>query len=255
MNEYNFPVNLQPIFLSDGKEIEKRRAVVRTDTMRTLGIVSDGYGLVKHEDVIDSFREAGKEYGVLEKISLTKEGAHLFYEMTFPKVEIEVKKGDLIKMMMIAKNSYNGLNSLQVIFGAYRLVCENGMILGTQFLSFNYRHVGDVGGLNQGIIKDSYSNYIRLFGERMPQITRMARVEIIDPKRIFSKEVVSLPEYLREQAVLSFEAENDRTVWGYYNALTYAITHKTRSTNPAVGIAYGIEAWKAAEKALNGGII
>src|SRR5205814_8078706 len=93
---YDFPVELQPIYLEGNREIKKQKAVVRTDTMDTLGIVSDGYGLIKHGQVIDSFREASLKFGVQEKISLTNNGARLFYQMTFPKVQLEVAKGDIV---------------------------------------------------------------------------------------------------------------------------------------------------------------
>ena len=186
---YDFPVELQPIYLTDQKVIDKKKAVVRTDTNEPLGIVSDDYGLVKHSTVIDSFREAGREYGVEEKITLARNGAQLFYQMTFPKIEMEVQKGDIVRMMMIAKNSYNGMNSLQVIFGAFRLVCSNGMILGTQFISFNYKHIGNVGGMNDALItnqyQDAYAQYIKLFGERSPMIKDMSRKLVIQTGREF----------------------------------------------------------------------
>lgn len=254
-NNYDFPVELQPIFLTDQKVIEKKKAVVRTDTNEALGIVSDDYGLVKHATVIDSFREAGKQYGVEEKITLARNGAQLFYQMIFPKIEMEVSEGDIVRMMMIAKNSYNGMNSLQVIFGAFRLVCSNGMILGTQFISFNYKHIGNVGGMNDALItnqyQDAYAQYIKLFGERAPMIKRMSTKLVIGTGTEFKKERTELPVYLLKEAEAQFNSGNDRTVWGYYNALTYAITHKRRSENQDVYIDYGIKAWKMAESLMN----
>lgn len=254
-NTYNFPVELQPVFLSNGNQIAKKRAVVRTDTMDTLGIVSEDYGLVEHGKVIDSLREAGHEYGVAEKISVTNNGANLFYQMIFPKVEMEVKKGDIIKMMMIARNSYNAMKSLSIIFGAFRLVCENGMVIGTQFIQFAYRHIGNVGGMNDSFMideyKDTYKAYIKLFGERMPQITQMARLPLQSNEGLFDKKQVQLPEYLIQEAKTSFETEHDHTVWGYYNSLTHAITHKMRKDSPENKIRYGVEAWKVAERLMN----
>jgi hypothetical protein len=249
-NNYNFPVELQPIYLTDGRLIQNKKAVVRTDSMNTLGIVSDGYGLIKHATVIDSFRDAGSEYNVQEKISLTKNGAYLFYQMTFPKIEAEIRKGDIIKMMMIAKNSYNGGNSLQVIFGAFRLVCENGMVLGTKFLSFNFRHIGEVGGVNDGSIRNAYTDYIKMFGDKMPMITEMSRRQM-NGDAVFDEDKIALPRYLLETAQGTYETQNDHTVWGYYNALTYAISHDMRSENPNLAIKYGFEAWKAAEIVMN----
>lgn len=248
---YNFPVELQPIFLPNGQEIVNRKAVVRTDSMTSLGIVSNDYSLVKHGAVVDSFREASREYNVKEEIGLVKDEAFLYYKMTFPKVEAEIAKGDIVRMQMIARNSYNGMNALQIIFGALRLVCLNGMVLGTQFMQFQYRHIGDINRATIDDYKDAFVHYIHLFGQRMPVVTAMSRTPLLEPEKMFAKEVVALPEYLRKEAVLSFEANKDRSVWGYYNSLTYAITHKMRHESPGLAINYGMEAWKTAERLVN----
>lgn len=253
-NSYDFPVELQPIFLGNNQEIPKRKAVVRTDTMQTLGIVSNDYGLVKHAAVIDAFREAGQEYNIKEEINLVKDGAYLLYKMTFPKVQAEIRKGDLVQMQMIAKNSYNGMNSLTIVFGAFRLVCLNGMVLGRQFMQFSYRHIGNVGGMTSFDIdqyRNAYATYIKLFGERMPMITGMARQELRSTDGLFEKEYVSLPKYLLQEAKQSYETGKDNTVWGYYNALTFAITHRLKKPSPDLQVFYGMEAWKAAEKTVN----
>jgi len=254
---YNFPVALQPIFLEGNKEITDRKAVVRTDTMQALGIVSNGYGLVRHNTVVDTFREAGKEFNVSEKIALGKNGGSLFYEMLFPKVEGEIQKNDIVRMRMIIKNSYNGLNSLQIIFGALRLVCLNGMVIGTKFLAFNYKHIGNVGGMNNentlnlSKIKDSFKQYIGLFNNSIPIMSIMAENQLIPNDSLFDKEQVKLPQYLLEEARSQFENGRDQTSWGYYNALTYAITHKARKPNPNLLINYGTEAWRMAERTIN----
>lgn len=258
-NDYNFPVEMQPIFLQDGKQIANRQAVVRTDTMESLGIVSHAYGLVKHSTVIDSLREAGKEYGVKEKISLVNNGANLFYEMQFPKVQAEVSKGDILRLVMIAKNSYNGANTLQMIFGALRLVCLNGMVIGTNFMQFNFRHIGNVRGLAdmnpiEGEIieqySDTYKNYVKQFVGKVPEMTAMTKASIPNNTDLFDPESTKMPKYLLEEAQASFEQQNGNTVWDYYNSLTYAITHKSKSENPGNAIYYGTKAWDLAEKLL-----
>lgn len=251
-NPHEFPVALQPVFLSDGSEIKHRKAVVRTDSMNTLGIVSNSYGIIEHKTVVDSFREAGKDFGAEEKLTLTNNGANLFYEMTFPKTEFEVKKGDIVQMRIIAKNSYNGMNSLRLMFGAYRLVCLNGMILATNFMQLSYMHIR--ANAETDLMKDyseAYGKYIRLFGERGVLIGEMAKKPVVKSDQLFSEKSIQLPKYLLKEAEESFEKENDASVWGYYNSLTYAITHKIRKENPALSIKFGTEAWKSAESLMN----
>jgi len=252
---YNFPVELQPIYLGSKKEISNRKAVVRTDTEAVLGVVSNEYELVRHATVIDAFREAGKKYDIQEKVSLAQNGAYLFYQMTFPKVEAEVTKGDIVRMQMVARNSYNSMSSLQIVFGALRLVCTNGMVLGTKFMQFFYRHIGEVGGLNSevtlSLYRETYKKYIKLFGEKMPLITTMAKKELPAGDGLFDKEKVMLPKYLLDEAKVSFEGSKDHTVWGYYNSLTFAISHKMKKESPNLTLGYGMEAWKVVERLVN----
>ena len=256
MEDYNFPVELQPIYLANSELITNKKAVVRTDTNTPLGIVGADYGLIKHSTVVDAFRIAKDLYGAKEEIILAKNGALLFYKMTFPKIQSEVAKGDIVQMQMIAKNSYNGSNALQVIFGALRLVCLNGMVLGKQFLSFNYRHTAQMGGLNGELIidkfKKSYNSYMQIFGEKMPMITEMSKLPMFLQEDSFNQKRVDIPKYLLAEAKTSFESGEDKTVWGYYNALTFAITHKSKKENPDLAIKYGIEAWRVAEEHING---
>lgn len=255
-NDYNFPVELRPIYLEGGTEITNRRAVVRTDTMQPLGVVSPTYGLVRHASIIDAFRDAAAGNEFKEKVGLVNHGANLFYQMTFPKIQIEARKNDLLSMMLIIKNSYNGGSGLQVIFGAYRLVCENGLILGTSFMAFMYRHVGEVGGLRDEKeierYKQAYTNYIQLFKGRLPVINAMVQKTLKSPvEELFDAKQVRLPQYLLDDARSEYTRAGKNTVWDYYNSMTYAVTHKLRKENPARSVHFGTEAWRVAEKRMS----
>lgn len=253
---YNFPVELQPIYVgNDYRLVEGRKAVVRTDTSKTLGIVSNGYGLVKHEAVIDAFREAGKKFGVEEKIGLTNDGGNLFYEMLFPKVETEVKKGDIVRLRMIIKNSYNGLNSLNIMFGALRLVCLNGMVVGVKVFNFNFRHTKGFDfseAIDAEYVKESIDGYVNSFSDSMDKVRLLTGKKVDADDTLFDKEEtkIRLPQYLLDEAKEEFNKAEDFTAWGYYNSLTYAITHKIKKPNPSIAMLYGTEAWKATQRVM-----
>lgn len=250
-DNYNFPVELQPLYFGDNQEIKDRKAVIRTDTMQPLGVVSNGYGMVQHGAVVDAFREAGQKYNIKEKFALTNNGADLYYQMLFPKVEAQVAKGDIIQMMLTVRNSYSGHGSLQIVFQAMRLACLNGMVIGSKFLQFNYRHMGAVQGFADSNMIDqasaSFKEHIKMFGEKTPVIAQMAKTEFLASDTYFKKDYVAMPEYLLEEAKNSFEKEKMQSVWGYYNSLTYAITHKQKKddANPKQIIRQGVAAWNA----------
>lgn len=253
-SNYNFPVELQPIYFGDNLEIKDKKAVIRTDTNTPLGVVSNGYGLVNHAAVVDAFREAGKKYNIKEQIALTNDGRDLYYKMLFPKVEMTVAKGDVVQMALTIKNSYSGHGSLAIIFQAMRLVCLNGMVIGSKFLQFNYRHMGEVGGFaNKDMIEGAsaaFKHHIKMFGEKTPVISQMAKTEFLPSDTYFNTDFVKMPEYLLDVAQEKFENEQMLSVWGYYNSLTYAITHKQKkeeAANPKQIIRQGVAAWSAAE--------
>lgn len=45
---------------------------------------------------------------------------------------------------IVIVNSYDGMSSLKVMLGIFRLICSNGMIVGSTFAGFRIRHVGDI---------------------------------------------------------------------------------------------------------------
>jgi hypothetical protein len=63
---------------------------------------------------------------VRETIRLTHHGARMYLELTLPNVTIKMD-GDEIVMRLVIANSYDGSRKVQLAFGAYRLVCSNGM--------------------------------------------------------------------------------------------------------------------------------
>ena len=64
-------------------------------------------------------------------------------EITLPNVTLKVE-GDEIAMRIVVDNSYDASRKVNIAFGAYRLVCANGMIIGQRMISVSRRHVDAV---------------------------------------------------------------------------------------------------------------
>lgn len=258
-NTYNFPVEmvpieaLRPVDGGKGREhiaIPKRFAVVRTDTLKPLGVVSDKYGIVTHGAMIDGFRKAVAGQNVEEKISLTHGGAKLAMKMTFADVRIKVDNGDEVAMQLIAKNSYDGTNALTILFGAFRVVCSNGMIIGRKFIHFSRKHVGDAAEVRVEEIVKQVGMLTEAFERTGPMLKQMAGAGLKNTvEDFFSPKRLRLPEYLAAAARTSFEGGKDQTVWGAYNTLTSVITHSMKEdATEDTRIRYGRNAWEAARR-------
>jgi len=243
--DYDFPVELRAISTEpDGFVIPHRRAVIRTDTMKPLGVVSDKYTLLPHAEVVDTLRATLKGQEVKETINLTHNGARMHLEFMLPDVTFKVE-GDDIAMRLVVANSYDGSRKVRLVFGAYRLVCSNGMYVGSLLLSLNHRHVGDV-GLEVTQIRKQVTMITAQFKASAPKMQKMASKHLSSPKKFFDAKTLRIPAYLAKIAREQFKQAEDGTVWDAYNALTFAITHKMKKPNPELAMTLGKNAWGAA---------
>ncbi len=244
---HDFPVELSKIATLPGSEVKGKRAVVRTDTGDVLGIVSDKYQIVKHSEVIGSFRKLLKGINYSEKIKMMNNGAHMFAQFKIDDTKIEVQKGDIVSLQFVVKNSYDGTNSLQIMLGAFRLVCSNGMTIGKTLVGYSKRHIGQEMGIDSDALANSLKDMTSQFKNALPAIQKMTKSnmkgELIDH---FLTSAIKLPGYLLDEAMSEYKRAGDMTIWGYYNSLTYAITHKMRLENPKRSLRYGKIAWNAA---------
>ena len=247
--DYDFPVELRAITTEpDGFVIPNRFAVIRTDTMRPLGVVSKKYALLPHADVVDVLRETLKGQEVKETIRLTHNGARMHLELTLPNITLKVD-GDEIAMRLVVANSYDASRKVNIAFGAYRLVCSNGMIIGRRLISVSRRHVGEV-SIEVEQIRKQMTMLTDQFKATAPLIRKMASTHLPAPKNFFDATALHIPTYLIKIAREQFKQEEDGTVWDAYNALTFAITHKMRHANPELATRLGKNAWAGASAAL-----
>ena len=249
--KHNFPVELMPIQTKSRIAIPNRRAVVRTDTNTPLGIVSTKYELLNHADVVNGFRKALGDQEYEETIKLARNGAQLYATYSMPNHTVEVTPGDTISLQFIMKNSYDGTNALQIMLGAFRLVCTNGMMIGKKFFAFSQKHIGsEAESVDAGKLKEKVTMIADQFTKALPVMQTMAAATVFHPSEYFETKKVRIPKYLLAAAKESYESERDKSLWGVYNSLTYAITHKMKRENPAMSVYYGQVVWRELTKAL-----
>lgn len=111
--------------------------------------VSGKYTVANTEDVINDLAKFGW-YPVEAKQCRTKKGSKgirsfhmVVMESNDPRTNIYGVGGELeAKVRIIIQNSCDGFNSFRFMVGAYRFVCENGMVIAdAQFADFSIRHI------------------------------------------------------------------------------------------------------------------
>lgn len=132
VNRISFPVAEQDVFTMgiDGQplKVEGKKAIVRTDLNVALSVVSQEYGLVRHEEALGTALDAISSTGfTLNRLDMHGAGKKLVIEATNKEHHVIIN-GDIHFPRIQVFNTLDGSGAVKVQFGLYRLVCFNGMV-------------------------------------------------------------------------------------------------------------------------------
>jgi hypothetical protein len=120
----------------------------RTHVLRTMGnqaraFLGGGYEIIDHDQVLMALLpELDKFNGDLEILSTDVTDSKLYIKLAFPKIEGEVRRGDIIRSGVTICNSEIGEGGLNVYPANFRLICANGMTRMEQGERHTVRHSG-----------------------------------------------------------------------------------------------------------------
>lgn len=105
--------------------------------------VTEKYKVIKTGDLIKSFQAEGYEItktqvGRTRKVELQGYQKHLI-RMRHPGL---VLSQDGLTPEIVLKNSYDGTSAFNIMMGVFRIVCSNGLVVGTAYESLRVRHIG-----------------------------------------------------------------------------------------------------------------
>ena len=116
-----------------GLLVDNTMATMRLDSNKSLGIVSDKYGIVQNEDAfkfVDMFC-SGKfaerdNTPVIETCGVLGNGERVFVTAKFPKsIVLDAKRDDLVDMYVVFTTSHDGTGSVRCMVTPVRVVCNN----------------------------------------------------------------------------------------------------------------------------------
>lgn len=116
------------------------RRMVRTMDGSARAFLSDRYRRFDNEDVMEAVLPVLMESSDIRVESADVTDTRLYLKAVFPKLEGEVKRGDVVQAGVVISNSEIGLGSIKIQPMVFRLVCLNGMIAEDSGL--NRYHVG-----------------------------------------------------------------------------------------------------------------
>lgn len=106
------------------------RRMIRTMDRSHRAFLSDRYRVLDNVDILSAIMPVLGEVGLTntDVISCEVTDRKLYFKCLFPKVQAEVKVGDVVQAGLVIQNSEIGLGGVQALPLIYRLECLNGMI-------------------------------------------------------------------------------------------------------------------------------
>ena len=216
-----FPKNVN--YTEEDTKATGYKFIMREDTGQVLSCMTDEYKLVPNQEIIDTALPILKKHKakLVEAVSLG-DGQKTTWKWIIPGVKIEVSRGDLINPEIIIKNSYDGSLQIHILSGAFRIVCSNGLIIGTIIDKFNYKH--NIGNLNLLKLDEAIERTIEdtvNTGKEFPllQDTELKQAHIIKLIELFPS---TMSEFITQYLI----ANKPKNYWDLFNVATYISTHK-----------------------------
>ena len=113
------------------KQVDNRKANVRTDYNECLGVVSDSYGVVQNADAfsfIDTLCSGniGGTTPIIETAGVLGNGERIFITAKFTdQIRLDNKGNDIVEMYVVFTTSHDGTGAVQCMVTPVRVVCNN----------------------------------------------------------------------------------------------------------------------------------
>jgi len=237
------PINL---YNKNGHQLENYVGVAnKIDCEEVFNVVSPQYKIVQHGEAIDAVHTAFDELGLKTDVKLTEmnDGARIQMQILFPEFVTDIdRKGDHIQMQALIDNSYNGTTGLRGAFGAFRLVCMNGMFVGDKVSSFYHKHTSglDLYRLTQQMGKcishyqDKFTTDLQsMLLKSLTPTESLALIDSIIKRKMIAAKYLEIAKNIIQYGG-SFDIKNIHDVsniWKFYQVLTETITHHVQSAD------------------------
>jgi len=154
-----FTVNREELCREDGQDTGYD-ALYRHDDKSQLSVVSRQYQLVPHLDAVDFVNHVLDDVGITEDkrkqtFKMASNGSKMFMTVKFPEFEFDPSDSgvdstawdadpnkDSFVPQIVIRNSYDKTTSLDIMYGAFRMACSNGVIIGQHIQDIKITHFG-----------------------------------------------------------------------------------------------------------------
>ena len=230
MNDTLFPVKEVPVTYDTPKgDVESGyKLIVREDNNSVLSCMTDEYKLIRNQEVWNTANPVITESGgrLKEAVAFGK-GGRTVTKWHFPNHKVNIGKKDYLHPEIIIKNSYDGTVGVNIMAGAFRLVCSNGMVIGVIAMDYKNKHSVYNVALNdiEGVVHETITRTKAIFEDEFP---------ILTDTKIKEKHIVKFLEMFPIQAntvvTQKLIADSPKTFWDLFNVGTSVTTHNMNRT-------------------------
>jgi len=126
-------------------DVIKRIPVNANEESVSVGVVSKQYQLVQHMDIFDRTIKAMEKTKMdISKskinLSMSNYGERMALTIELPDMAIDPGDGHDLALQFWCFNSVDGSSRLRLLLGWFRLVCSNGMVIGSVDTDYRKRH-------------------------------------------------------------------------------------------------------------------
>ena len=233
-----FPVKEVPAIwadLNNGNILNKNtghKFIIRKDTGQILSCMTNEYKLVKNETIINKAKPIiESNNGVLKEVRSFGDGNRMFTKWEFPDHKVKLSKSDVMSPEIVIANSYNGVVGVNIIAGAFRLICSNGAVIGIIAKKYTNRHLKSNVSLDNldSVIEDTMNKTKLVFKDEFPILmeTKIKENHIIKFLEMF-------PIQTNEIVTQKLITDKPKSFWDLFNVGTDVLTHNVNRNVQAV---------------------
>ena len=229
ISDINFPVKEIPAIWKDKEngnilnENTGHKFIIREDTGKILSCMTDNYRLVKNEMITKKTENIiNKNGGKLKEIQMFGGGARSMVKWEFPKHKIKIAKQDEMTPEIVWQNSYDGTIGLNIIAGAFRLICLNGAVIGIIATKYKNKHIIQNMKLDdiEGVIDETIRKTKIMMKEEFPLLfdTKIKDTHILKILKMFP---ITSSDYITQKLI----QDKPKNLWDLFNVSTNVATH------------------------------
>ena len=197
--------------------------IMREDTGQILSCMTDNYQLVSNSMVVDkSDKIITKQGGKLKEVQSFGRGARSIIKYEFDNHKVKISNGDICTPEIVWQNSYDGTIGLNIMGGAFRLVCTNGLVIGVVAEKYKNKHIIQNMELKDidGVIEETIKKTKMIMKNDFPAIydTKVRDAHIVDILKMFP---LQSSDYITNLLI----AESPNNLWDLLNVATNVATH------------------------------